>query len=428
MTEESTNREGKKPRRGKGEGSITQRKDGTWQGMLDMGFSGGKRQRRYVYAKTKTEAGRKLRALREHMQQSAQAEDRQAEQTVAEYVTHWYRMCVEGNVAPSTQTLTFDQIEHHIIPGLGNFQLNQLQSVHIQEWVNDLRKKRCRPTFIPKGENGEPDEHLLKALAESRPFLSPRRIQIIVGVLKQALNHALENDVIPKNPAETVSLPPVPDYEPRVLSDEEVGQILQTIQEDRLKTLYHLLICLGLRRGEALNLRWKDLNLEPGKASLFIRKGKTPASRRTIPLSDELVDSLLRHREQQDQEQELFGAGWNPQKLVFPSLAGTPLSGRNVYRHYKAMLVKAGVEEKKPNNGAQTLSPKLEDDEPSVRIHDLRHWMCSYMLREGTPIREVQEIIGHATVTTTLKVYAHVIGENKRHAVSRISQLLKKSG
>jgi integrase len=99
-----------------------------------------------------------------------------------------------------------------------------------------------------------------------------------------------------------------------------------------------------------------------------------------------------------------------------------------VYRHYKAMLVKAGVEEKKPNNGAQTLSPKLEDDEPSVRIHDLRHWMCSYMLREGTPIREVQEIMGHSTVTTTLKVYAHVIGENKRHAVSRISQLLKQSG
>jgi integrase len=294
--------------------------------------------------------------------------------------------------------------------------------------VNTLKTTRRRPTYIPRNANGERDEAKAAALAGAQPVLSPRGIEIIFGVLNRALKYAVDEQIIALNPAKTVVLPPVSIYEPRVLSDEEVERILQAIRGERLETLYHLWICLGLRRGEALKLKWKDLNLESGKASLFIRKGKTPASRRTIPLSNELVESLLQHREHQQREQEHFGVKWNPKRLVFPSLAGTSIIGRNVYRHYKALLVKAGVEEKQPANGAQVPAPDLDDDEPSVRIHDLRHWMCSYLLREGTPIKEVQEIMGHSTVSTTLKVYAHVIGDNKRQAVNRISQLLKKNG
>jgi integrase len=368
----------------------------------------------------------KLAALRQQIEEERQQE--KPSQTVGQYIVAWYELYYDEKRAPATCKLTREQIDHHIVPGLGDIQLNQLQPDHIQEWVNRLQRTRCRITYEPKSADGQPDKQLITLLAEAQPFLSSRRIEMIVGVLHMALKRAVVDKRIMHNPMVHVNLPPVPAYEPRVLLDEEVEQILRALRGYRLETLYHVLICLGLRRGEALKLKWKDLNLESGKASLFIRKGKTPASRRTLPLSDELVDSLLQHREHQQREQEHFGVQWNPKRLVFPSLAGTPLSGRNVYRHFKSVLIKAGVEEKKPPLGnRKQATTDLDDDEPSVRIHDLRHWACSYMLREGTPLKEVQEVMGHATVTTTLRIYAHVIGDGKRQAINRTSRLLKGS-
>lgn len=105
---------------------------------------------------------------------------------------------------------------------------------------------------------------------------------------------------------------------------------------------------------------------------------------------------------------------------MFPSLAGTRISGRNLYRHYKGLLVQANVEaQPSPNQQATGVGAR-----PSIRLHDLRHWACSRMLCDGTPIKEVQDIMGHATVTTTLKIYAHVIGDGKRQAINRMGRVL----
>jgi integrase len=414
MTEESTNREGKKPRRGKGEGSITQRKDGTWQGMLDLGFSGGKRQRKYVYGKTKTEAGRKLRALREHMQQNSQAEDQQAEQTVAEYINDWYAMYFAGKRAATTCKLNRDQIDQHIIPGLGHIELKMLRTHHIQQWVNALYKTPCRR----RHENQQKDPGLL----------SQRTVEIILGVLSKALNRAVQSGIIPTNPATFVELgaDPANEYEPRVLLDEEVALVLDAMKEHRLEALYHLLICLGLRRKEVLELEWRDLHLDTDDTRLVIRKSKTRAGRRTLPLSDELVASLRTHRERQQYEQVVFGPAWNSGGLVFPSEVGSPILGGNLYRQFKAILRKVGVEEKVRHDAGS--APDTLEKATSIRIHDLRHWACSVMLRDGTPIKEVQELMGHATVITTLKIYAHTIGEGKRQAVGRISRILNRDG
>jgi integrase len=414
MAETSPQSTGKQPRRGKGEGGLTQRKDGTWQGMLDMGFANGKRQRKYVYGKTKTEAARRLRALSEHMKQSTQAEDQQAAQTVAEYMNDWYATYFAGKRAAATCKLNRAQIDQHIIPGLGHIELKTLRTQHIQEWVNALHATPCRRRHAK--QQHEPG------------FLSQRTVAIIFGVLSKALNRAVQSGIIPTNPATFVELgaDPANEYEPRVLVDEEVMRILDAMNGHRLEALYHLLICLGLRRKEVLELAWPDLHLDTDDARLVIRKSKTRAGRRTVPLSDELIASLQTHRERQQQEQAVFGPEWNPGGLVFPSEAGTPILGSNLYRQFKAILWKVGVEERERHAAGAGPAPRKKTT--SLRIHDLRHWACSVMLRDGTPIKEVQEIMGHATVTTTLKIYAHTIGEGKRQAVGRMSRILKRDG
>lgn len=361
------------PRRARGEGTITRRKDGLWQGAAVCEMHNGTRKRMYVYGKTRSDVARKLRVMRQHIEQGKQPGTKQAR--TGDYLLDWYQQCVAAKTAPATERMYADQIQRYLIPELGTLPLQTLSVDHIQCFVNTL---------------------------QGLPHLSPRSIHIAYGVLRQALNHAVATGRIGQNPTKHVILPPIPPYEPYVLSEEEARRLLHAVADDRLEALYHVLF-LAPRRSEVLNARWQDIDLE--KQEFIIRRGKTRASRRIIPLPAVIVQRLREHQQQQQNEQAIFGVEWNPEHLVFPSRAGTRISGRNLIRHFKAMLRKANV--------------------PStVRIHDVRHSAASLMLAQGVPIREVQELLGHATVHTTLRIYAHVIGDGKRRAIDGLTDAL----
>jgi integrase len=327
----------------------------------------------YVYGKNRADAARKLRLLRQQVEQDGQPGT--DKRTTGDYLQEWYHHCIEDKCSSSTARIYRDQIERYVIPGIGNVKLHKLTSGRIQQWVNELQKQ---------------------------PHLSPRSVEIAFGVLRKSLNHAVATGFIPRNPTQHVTLPPVVPYEAHVLSEEDARQLLQTAAGDRLEALYYLLF-LALRRSEVLALRWDDVDVE--KQQLIIRKGKTRASRRTIPLPAFVVQKLREHRKNQQDEQAIFGVEWNPERLVFPTRVGTQIRGRNFIRHFKAMLRKAGLSS-------------------AIRVHDVRHSSASLMLAQGVPIKEVQELLGHATVHTTLRIYAHVIGEGKRAAVTKLSDTL----
>jgi integrase len=200
------------------------------------------------------------------------------------------------------------------------------------------------------------------------------------------------------------------------LTVEEVRTFLQASRDDRLHALYVVLALLGLRRSEALGLRWDDVDLEQGL--LMVRHGlqridgrlqllppKTRRSRRTVPLPTFLLEALVAHRERQDRERRDLATDWPDLGFVFTTPVGTPVHPRNCTRVVQKALKAAGVR--------------------TVRLHDFRHGCVSVLLAAGVPPRTTMEIAGHTTVEMTMNVYGHVTLDDKRAALASVGNLFE---
>ncbi len=179
--------------------------------------------------------------------------------------------------------------------------------------------------------------------------------------------------------------------------------------------MYRVALALGLRQGEALGLRWDDVDVEGRtlrvRVALQRRKGikglvepKTPQSRRALPLPTALLAALELHRKRQVAERLAAGGRWRDCGMVFASTVGTTLAPRNVTRHFKSLLLKAGL--------------------PDVRFHDLRHSCASLLIARGVHPRVVMEIPGHAQISLTMNTDAHVLPEAQRATVATLDALL----
>jgi integrase len=190
--------------------------------------------------------------------------------------------------------------------------------------------------------------------------------------------------------------------EVRYMDPKQAKRLLSSARGDRLEALYVLAIHTGLRQGELLGLKWKDVNFEVRtlsvKRTLSSAKNgprfttpKTKKSRRSVNLTAEAIEALQRHRAMQNEEKSMVGGSWEDSDLVFRSTTGTPLQRHNlVARSFKPLLDKAGL-------------PR------TFRFHDLRHTAASLLFSQGTHPKIVQELLGHATVAITLDVYSHMV-------------------
>ena len=212
---------------------------------------------------------------------------------------------------------------------------------------------------------------------------------------------------------------PVTDIEPRAL--------LAAAADDRLRVLWLVLISLGLRRGEALALRWSAIDLDggtlEGRASLQRRRTnevtpsgrrrstlvevdpKTEGSVRTLALPDVLVEALRQQRRVQTAER-LAARTWVDASLGFTTSVGTALEPRNVSRSRERVCERAGLDR-------------------HLRIHDLRHAAASFLLLQGADLRTVMEQLGHSRLATTSDVYVHVLDQVTRDAASRMDGFLR---
>lgn len=168
---------------------------------------------------------------------------------------------------------------------------------------------------------------------------------------------------------------------------------------DRLEALYVVAVTTGMRRGELQGLKWEDLDLEAGtlqvRRTLSEPKGgwifEAPKSGkgRSVRLTRKAILALREHRKRQLEERMQRAGLWSDHGLVFPSAIGTPISGGNLNRSFKALLKRAGL--------------------PAVRRHDLRHTCATLLLRQGVNPKYVQELLGHADISLTLNVYSHIL-------------------
>ncbi|WP_235001027.1 site-specific integrase [Marinactinospora thermotolerans] len=178
---------------------------------------------------------------------------------------------------------------------------------------------------------------------------------------------------------------------------------------------YVLALCLGLRRGELLGLRWRDVNLETGRLEvvdtlqrvggrLLLVPPKTEDSARTVPLPSLCVAALWEHRKRQLAERSAAGPAWRDHDLVFPSRRGTPLEPGNLRRSWHPLRSAAGLD--------------------GVRFHDLRHTCVTLLLNLETPPQVVREIVGHSDIGVTMTIYAHASLDDRRRALRRLGDAL----
>jgi integrase len=359
---------GQRKRRSHGEGSIYRRaSDGRWVGMLDLGWVDGKRRRRPVYGRSETEVRRKLAQLRE---QANRGVDLTAHpRTLAEWLDEWLTdIKAHDGTRPSTLARYEIAIRCHLVPMLGKIRLDRLTPADVR-----------------------------RLLAERRDQMSPASLVKLHAVLRNALEDAVRNDLVPRNVAKAVRGSSLERKERRVLTVKEARQLLVEILKDRLAALFLIALLMGLRRGEVLGLRWSDVHLEA--RVLYVRRAiqrvsgtlqlvdvKTHRSARALPIPHSVLTALERHRAQQAKTRLAAGEAWQDLDLVFCTAIGTPLEPRNINRRWTQLRERAG--------------------HSWVRMHDLRHAFATFLLAEGTETRTAMDLMGHSTIRL-MDTYAH---------------------
>ena len=376
-------------RRGNREGSIYRKTDGRWAASLSIGYAGGKRLRKEFDGRTRAEVADKLTAALRARQQGLPIVGER--QTTGAFLEGWLRDTASPKLRPKTKTRYENIIRLWLVPALGRIPLAKLTPDHVQRMMND-------------------------ALAAGA---SPQSVCHHRAVLRTALNVALDRGYVSRNAASRgVNAPRVPEREVRALSATDARALLAAVEGDRLVALFTVAVGRGLRQGEALGLRWGDVDLERGTLAVqralqrvgqewLFPEPKTRRSRRTVTLPRPVVASLREHRGRQLQERLRAGAAWQGDRwgdLVFCDEIGGPLSGFHVSRRFRALLALAGL--------------------PRMRYHELRHGAASLMAAQGVPARVAMEVLGHAQISTTLNIYTHVSPELQRDAADRMGAAL----
>ncbi|MBA2488786.1 MAG: site-specific integrase [Chloroflexi bacterium] len=375
-------------RRGAQEGSIYRRADGLWVGAVHLGYRDGKRRRKAVYGKTRREVQEQVTVTLRAVQQGLPVPTER--QTVDQYLSAWL-VTARTALRPRTHESYADTVRLHIIPTLGGEQLAKLSPGQVQALLD----------------------------AKLAGGLSPRTVQYIHAILRRALGQAYRWGIVPRNVASVVTPPRVPRVEVRPFDPDQARAFLSAMRGDRLEALYTVAIAVGLRQGEALGLRWRDVDLEAGslrvchslqriEGKLQLVEPKTARSRRTVSLPGVVVTALREHRVRQLQEHLLAGSRWQVSDQVFTSTIGTPLDGVTVTHRFQDTLRRLGM--------------------PHQRFHDLRHACASLLLAQGVSPRVVMETLGHSQISVTMNVYSHVIPALQRDAADRMDALLSSSG
>jgi len=373
-------------RRGRGEGSIFQRKEGTWCGVLTVGYDGnGKRRRRWIYGDTKTQVQEQLARLQREASVGLLSDPERI--TVARFLERWLEDSVRRSVRPTTHTLYSQMCRLHIVRHVGGIVLSKLRALHVQQMLAAMEK----------------DEK------------SPRLCQLAYTILHRALNDAVRGGLVPRNVCEAVTRPRAPRKTMQTLTPAQAAQFLEAAKGDRLEALYVLAVTTGLRQGELLGLRWPDVNLEVGRLSvrhqlcelrgkLWLDEPKTAKARRQIDLPAVTVTALREHRRRMLAEGHYRSDG-----LVFCDTQGGPLRKSGLRRRsFEPLLKKAGL--------------------PRIRFHDLRHTAATLALGEGVHPKIVQEMLGHSQISITLDTYSHVLPSMQKEAAAKMDALFASLG
>ena len=269
---------------------------------------------------------------------------------------------------------------------MGKYQLSQLTPINIQEFYAKLL------------ETG----------------ISSRTVRYAHTLLKNALDQAVEWEMLSKNPANKVTLPRQQKQEMKYLLPKEAEIFMNALTYSKWKALFSLLLTSGMRPGEALGLKWQDFNFDSNRVTVYrplVRVGrgwrleepKTRQSRRIIPIPYGTIQDIKEHQEDQ-LEQIKQASTYNNQSFVFANGNGDPLVERNIVRrHFKPILEKEGL--------------------PNIRLYDLRHTCATLLLSQGVKPKIVSERLGHTSTILTQDVYFHALPDMQQEASDKMQDI-----
>jgi integrase len=372
-------------RRGRGEGSIQQRKDGSWAAVVDLGWTNGKRTRKTVYGPTRKDVARQLTDLLKTRKDGMPIPV--GTENVDAFLARWLD-ATKPTVRPRTWQRYEQYVRLHAAPALGRVRLSNLGPHHLQA----LYAERLEAGF------------------------SAQTVVHLHRMLHRALSQAVRWGLVARNVTELVDPPRVPRKEMRALSPDEARRLLHAAQGNRFEALYTVAVTTGMREGELLGLRWRDVDLDgrrlhvvgslqniPGEGWTIVEP-KTARSRRVVVLGGVGTNALRRHRAIQAEQRLRAGDEWVDKDLVFPNRFGKPMLPSNLLiRSFHPLLAKANL--------------------PRVRFHDLRHTAASLLLDQGIHPKIVSEMLGHSAVGITLDLYSHVTPSMQHQAADALDAL-----
>lgn len=351
-----------------------------WHGALVIGWQDGKPVRKKVTAASKAGAAAKLRDLRDKAAVGQLPHGRVP--TVGEWMSYWLEQIAAKKNRPSTIKTYSTYVNHYINPLLGSVRLDRLTPEHITAaW--DVLRSTGRPTTD-----------------ESTP-LSETSIHQAHVVLSRALKVAMQRGKVTRNAATLMDAPKLDHQDAEILTVDQAKAVISAARAGRNAARWTVAFSLGLRQGEALGLRWADVDLDNGilvvRHSLGRVKGKglvqgpTKSGRsRPIALPGPLLSELKAHRLVQNTERLAARTWWRDLDYVFAREDGRPYDAKDDWKRWKQLLAVAGA--------------------PDVKLHSARHSAATMLLAMGVPLEVVGEILGHTDLKIT-RGYQHRVDD-----------------
>lgn len=376
-------------RRPSGDGMVRKREDGRWEGRIVVGHKdNGESIFRYVSARTQKELLQKLHKNIEEYRDVDLCEDSKI--TLSEWLERWLEEYITPSVRESTLT-GYRAYVNYIKPRLGHKQVGKLTAGDIQEMYRDIQ------------QNGRKEEH-----PEYGHQIAGGTIRRLHSMLHQAMDAAVRERLLPRNPTDGVTLPKKETTPQKILNDEQLERFMEEIKKDEIwHDFFYTELTTGLRRGEICGLMWSDYDEKKGtltvRRTIHARKGggfvtgetKTGAGKRVITLPPSTAQ-ILSERKEVSCSQWIFHDPVRPERPVRPNGA---------YTHLQVILRQAGL--------------------PNVRFHDLRHTFSTHALASGVDAKTLSGILGHTRASFTLDTYTHVTGDMQKNAANIVGGLME---
>jgi integrase len=399
-------------KRANGEGLLRQRPNGSWECRITyQDPDTGERRRLSFYAPTAKAARAKAKKAQQRIDAGAPVRD--TTRTVGNWLVQWRETSLAvSDRKESTRSLYAALSRKHLEPApFGSITLDRLRPTDIEALILTLKTPFAADCPVE-------DTNLstgVEAAAKQRKPLSESTIRQIYTVLRLALDGAVRDGLLARNPAVLVQRPGVQRQEANYLAAEQVSALLRAAEASRYSPALALIASTGIRRGEALALKWSDVDLDAGAMKitatisridgrLVISQPKTARSRRVVPLPPAVVAMLKNRRTAQKEDRLRAGNQWRELGLVFSTEFGTAVDPRNLVRVVEAAAKAAGLK--------------------GVAVHTLRHSAAVALLESGMHIKGVADLLGHSSVSITGDIYGHSSDAAARAGINGLAESL----